>query len=76
MELERDAIDRLGDAVASAKLHLQLIDLEQESVDRLPHAPGIEDLNVGLSTGPDCDCHADLLSAISDRGRRERRRPA
>ena len=50
MELERDAVDGLGHSIAGAELYLQLIDLEQQAVDRLPQASAIEDLDIGLST--------------------------
>ncbi len=76
MKLERDAVDRLGHSIAGAELYLQLIDLEQQAVDRLPQASAVEDLDIGLSTTPDGDCHACLLSEVSDRGRPEQRRPA
>jgi hypothetical protein len=49
VELERYAINGLGDAVASAELYLQLIDLEQQTVDGLPYATTIEEFDVGRS---------------------------
>jgi hypothetical protein len=51
MEIEGDAIDGLRDSVASAELHLQLVDLEQQTVDGFPDATGVEELDVGRSAG-------------------------
>jgi len=53
VEIERHAVDGLGDTVAGTELHLQLIDLEQQAVDRLPLALSIKDLDISVTAGSD-----------------------
>ena len=46
---KRHAVDGLGDAVAGAELHVQVVDLEQEAVTGLSRAAlAVERLDVGL----------------------------
>ena len=76
LKVERHAVDRLGDAVAGAELHLQLVDLEQQAVVGLARCRGVEESRRRALRWFPLMTSLRLLSAVSDRGRRGRTSPS